>query len=917
MVATGLFAVAILVSLVASQCSSSEDSVADTPASVDTTSTTRAEATTTTEVDTTTTTTTQADSTTTSTPETSPPTTGTTDIGDPESEEQEEQVEESEEPVAEQEEEIEEQEEPDSTISTPTVPRSSDTPASQTSQVSLSSFDECDALLDYIREEALERVGPYGFEDDDDIIGPFFAIDEAMAEDDAPQASAAPAAPPPPALDLGDSADFGPPEAGRTSSEASALTQGEDFSGTNVQVEGVDEADIVKTDGRRIIGVGSSRSGNNEIWIADIANPIPKLQGRLILSDGSYSELYLAGDRVFVIGTSTVGIDPPGGGGTFENGEADSSEDDIAAEADIAAEDLSIAPRRHANAVVITEVDISDPENPEVMRHLRVEGSYVSSRAASGYARVVISSPPERLGFVRPSSYGSASSEASAERFNKLIVQESTLEQWLPNYNLHSANGESVSRGQLLDCDRVFAPSEFSGFNQVSVLSFSTGESLELRDAVSTMASGETVYASPSNLYVSRVAYDYDPDSNRRKAETVIHKFSLDSSGSADYEASGTAIGSPVNQYAFHEYDGRLFVATTSGEWEDSESFVTVLEDDGSALKQVGQVGNLGRNEDIYAVRYIADKAYVVTFRRTDPLYVIDLSDPTDPTTEGELKITGYSAYLHPVGDDLLLGVGREATTTGRVTGAKVSLFDVSDPSDPRTLDSLVLEGGSSEVEWDARAFLWWAPKKLAVVPISNWRNNYYGALALRVTADADSPEIELISRVSHDVATRPTGDTEGCEWYDVPSASLGWTAESLSTMSVVKVCPATSRDRSAARGVPDNHACSQLTKPRNEDQEDRTAATLGEIIEEVRSASVANDTGELTGLLSKLLSNSVEEASQVSACIPQYFRYDSSSEILRSIVITDDLWTLSRSYLQANDLDTLARRAWLDIPGS
>ena len=903
MVATGLFAVAILVSLVASQCSSSEDSVADTPASVDATSTTRVEATTTTEVDATTTT--EADSTTTSTPETSPPTTGTTDIGDPENAKSEEQVEESEEPVAEQEEQIEEQEEQeetDSAISTTTVPRSSDTPASQTVRVSLSSFDECDALLDYIREEASERVGPYGFEDDDDIIGPFFAVDEAMAEDDT-----APAAPP--ALDLGDSAG-GPPAEGRTSSEASALAQGEDFSGTNVQVEGVDEADIVKTDGRRIIGVSSSRSGNNEIWIADITNPIPKLQGRLILSDGSYSELYLAGDRVFVIGTSTVGIDPPGGGGTFENGEDDSSEADIAGEA------LSIAPRRYANAVVITEVDISDPENPEAMRHLRVEGRYVSSRAASGYARVVISSPPESLGFVRPSSYGSASSEASAERFNKLIVQESTLEQWLPNYNLHSANGESVSRGQLLDCDRVFAPSEFSGFNQVSVLSFATGESLELSDAVSTMADGETVYASPSNLYVSRVVYDYDPDSNRRKAETVIHKFSLDSSGSADYEASGTAIGSPVNQYAFHEYEGRLFVATTSGGWEDSESFVTVLEDEGGALKQVGQVGNLGRNEDIYAVRYIADKAYVVTFRRTDPLYVIDLSDPTDPTTEGELKITGYSAYLHPVGDNLLLGVGREATTTGFVTGAKVSLFDVSDPSDPRTLDSLVLEGGSSEVEWDARAFLWWAPKKLAVVPISNWRNNYYGALALRVNADADSPEIELISRVSHDVATRPTGDTEGCEWYDVPSASLGWTAESLSTMSVVKVCPATSRDRSAARGVPDNHACSQLAKPRNEDQEDRTAATLGEIIEEVRSASVANDTGELTGLLSKLLSNSVEEASQVSACIPQYFRYDSSSEIFRSIVITDDLWTLSRSYLQANDLDTLARRAWLDIPG-
>ena len=246
-------------------------------------------------------------------------------------------------------------------------------------------------------------------------------------------------------------------------------------------------------------------------------------------------------------------------------------------------------------------------------------------------------------------------------------------------------------------------------------------------------------------------------------------------------------------------------MATTSGEWEDSESFVTVLEDDSGALKQVGQVGNLGRNEDIYAVRYIADKAYVVTFRRTDPLYVIDLSDPTDPTTEGELKITGYSAYLHPVGEDLLLGVGREATTTGRVTGAKVSLFDVSDPSDPRTLDSLVLEGGSSEVEWDARAFLWWAPEDLAVVPISEWENKFTGAIALTVTTDAANPKIIMRTRISHDID--------------------------------------------------------------QESDEDR-------------------------------------------------WGYDSERQITRSMIINDDLWTLSRSYLQANSIETLDRRAWLDIPG-
>ena len=725
LIATGLFAAAIVMSLIAASCSSSEDATDDP-------TTTAAE--------------TPIASSTTDAPidETVPSATATVEPDEDDATSEE-------------------------LMTTPTPPRSETEPPSSESsseeQISLRSFDDCDALTEHILEEALVRVGPYGLDGDDGIIGPFRGGDLAIAE----SASVSP------------SADLA----------TSAPTQGEDFSGTNVQVEGVDEADIVKTDGRRIVGI--SRSDSSEIWIADVASSAPKLLGRLALQDGWYREMYLAGDRVFVIGSSSVGIDPPGGGGVFENDQASSSEIAVSA----------IAPAWDAEAVVITEVDISDPENPEVVRHLRAEGRYVSSRATGGYARVVISSPPHKLGLVQP-QYGYESSRASAERFNRLIIQESAVDQWLPDYNLHAADGESIGRGRLMECSRVFIPSEFSGFNQVSVLSFATGESLSPVDVVSTMTNGETVYASPSNLYVSHVVYDYDRDPDRGDPQTTVHKFSLDPSGSADYEGSGTAAGRPINQYAFHEYDGRLFVATTSGGWEDSESFVTVLEDDGGALQQVGKVGHLGRGEDIHAVRYIADKAYVVTFRQTDPLYVIDLSDPTNPTTEGELKITGYSAYLHPVGENLLLGVGREADETGRVTGAKMSLFDVSDPENPRTLDTLVINDGSSEVEWDARAFLWWAPEELAVVPISDWENKFTGAIALTVATDAADPEITMRTRITHDIGQQSDEDRWGYDW---------------------------------------------------------------------------------------------------------------ERQITRSMVINDDLWTLSPGYLQANSLDTLDRKAWIDIP--
>ena len=120
-----------------------------------------------------------------------------------------------------------------------------------------------------------------------------------------------------------------------------------------------------------------------------------------------------------------------------------------------------------------------------------------------------------------------------------------------------------------------------------------------------------------------------------------------------------------------------------------------------------GQVDGLGKDEQIYSVRFLGDVGYVVTFRQTDPFFTIDLSDPTDPVVRGELKIPGYSAYLHPVDDGLLLGVGQDATDEGQVLGTQLSLFDVSDPQDPQRIDTLQI-GGYSEVEWDHKAFLYW-----------------------------------------------------------------------------------------------------------------------------------------------------------------------------------------------------------------
>jgi hypothetical protein len=151
----------------------------------------------------------------------------------------------------------------------------------------------------------------------------------------------------------------------------------------------------------------------------------------------------------------------------------------------------------------------------------------------------------------------------------------------------------------------------------------------------------------------------------------------------------------------------------------NSESYVTVLEDQNGAMIEIGRVSNLGKGERIYAVRFLGDLATVVTFRQTDPLYTIDLSDPRSPTVLGELKILGYSAYLHPVTDTLLLGIGQDARDDGRTLGTQVSLFDISDLTDPIRIDQWHLAGGHSEIEYNARAFLHWPSENLFVLPVT------------------------------------------------------------------------------------------------------------------------------------------------------------------------------------------------------
>jgi hypothetical protein len=286
----------------------------------------------------------------------------------------------------------------------------------------------------------------------------------------------------------------------------------------------------------------------------------------------------------------------------------------------------------------------------------------------------------------------------------------------------------------------------FSGLGTLTVLTIDMARGLPAVDADSLMTDGQTVYASQDRLYVASERW-LPPDASRSQilgqSATGLHAFSTEQAGDTAYMGSGEVPGYLLNQWSLSEHEGTLRAATTSmPPWdssERSESAVRTLQERDGRLVQVGAVGGLGRGERIYAVRYIGDTGFVVTFRQVDPLYTLDLSEPARPRVVGELKVPGYSAYLHPLGDGLLLGVGQDATDEGRRTGVQLSLFDVSDLAKPVRLDQFGFGGDSyTEVESDHRAFLWWAPLNLAVIPAARYdfeseRMAFSGSLAFRV----------------------------------------------------------------------------------------------------------------------------------------------------------------------------------------
>jgi hypothetical protein len=397
-----------------------------------------------------------------------------------------------------------------------------------------------------------------------------------------------------------------------------------------------------------------------------------------------------------------------------------------------------------------------------VVRTLELGGSHLAARLVGRSARIVLAAPlGVGLRFERPASPGSDELARAAAR-NAALVRAADARSWLPAYTVRTAGGRTTATGRIVECRNIRRPPAYSGFGLVTVLTIDVERGLQPVDSDALVSDGRVVYASRSRLYVATERWDHRfldgravPDGPR----TQIHAFDISSPTQTHYRASGSVAGVLLNQWSLSEHRGILRVASTEaplwwgGPRTESESSVTTLDERGGALAQVGRVGGLGKGERVYAVRFTGDVGYVVTFRQVDPLYTLDLSTPGRPVVRGELKIRGYSAYLHPLGGQLLLGIGQDATDEGRVLGFQASLFDVSDLRRPRRLDALSLGPSWSAAESDHHAFLWWPRRRLAVVPmLAAGDSPFTGALGLTVGARA----LSIAGRVTHPAAGGP-----------------------------------------------------------------------------------------------------------------------------------------------------------------
>ncbi|MED5291337.1 MAG: beta-propeller domain-containing protein, partial [Candidatus Thermoplasmatota archaeon] len=531
------------------------------------------------------------------------------------------------------------------------------------------------------------------------------------------------------------------------STQPQKRTQGEDFSGTNNQEQGVDEADFIKTDGYFIYALqGSTLS----IMSVPEYGEIEFASNTSI--EGSPISMMLRGDRLIVLSSyNPWSIDSEDALYEYLRWGGDYSE------------------WRVSSMTKYTTYNISDRTAPEVVQELYLEGYNVDAREINGSIRAITHSWLNIPGLANwlnmPSAYYDLEWDDPQRQVYREMIAYETIQannEVLATMSLENLVPKIYQRidGQIIEhdmrsegCQNFAKPMDGFSRGFTNILSLDLFSPTFDYESDHLLSNHPMVYASQDALVLTENAWDWwwfwgqdDVDDM-----TNIHTFDISIPGVTTYTGSGRIDGQILNQFSISEHEGVLRVATTVGQWnrwwiEDPEpmssSVITLVrgvnpETDQQILLEYGRLDGIAEGERIWSARFVEDRAYIVTFEQIDPLWTIDLSDPSTPTILGELEVPGVSTYIHPLHDDMLLTIGMGPAGEDGLgldwSSTRLSTFNISDLTKPAVADTLMLSPvddpennrwawSYSEAKYEHKAFQYWGPKEMLAVPLSTYR---------------------------------------------------------------------------------------------------------------------------------------------------------------------------------------------------
>ena len=457
---------------------------------------------------------------------------------------------------------------------------------------------------------------------------------------------------------------------------AGGRQEGVDYSGTNNQENGVDEADFVKTDGYNVYVLNGNRL--HIFGVPEFGQLVPEAEFTI---EGHPNQMLINSEA----GKAVV----------FSNINPYTLPEDHPLRERVGFVENDAWMWRTGQISKVTIVDISG--DPELEREIFMEASYQTARMVDSSIRLGAYSNMFVPGLYDVWSYydGSEQSLERAKRDARRRINRLSLSDMIPQIYERLPSGAMISHSlSQSSCRSFYRPENSHGRGFTSIMSLDLSDQETFRyDADHVVTTYPTIYASAETLYIAEQTNDWwwfwwNED---HPEQINLHMFDIRRPGETAYVGSGRVEGAVLNQFSLDEHDGFLRVAATTNRWArwwvedppESDNHIYVLELQGDELVQVGHLDGLAAGESIFAARMVGDKGYLVTFRQIDPLFTLDLSDPTDPKVIGELEIPGFSTYIHPMADDKLLTIGVGGDENGANWLTQISMFDVGDFANP------------------------------------------------------------------------------------------------------------------------------------------------------------------------------------------------------------------------------------------